>query len=335
MATSLFSSRKFFSLAIGLQVALVALLLPYAHVQPIPVHSNEELAKMVFLRGGEVSEVVNARLGQRGFSKANVKRLQKCTLLCGKSVETRFESRVLWFLNQNQSQAQVTQAIATCSRPLLGGKFESHLNRTVHWLSDVGLTKDQVVHAMTACPSAICVSAMLYIEPIVLSLLDVGLSTRQVVRAISCCPDILDASVEEHSETVQWLLDLGLNKDQTVLTIARCPELLCPGIQSNATVQWLLDFGLMQGQVAKLIRVIPRILEPDARQTLKARMQKLLDFGMSRFQVRKAILRFHELLRSSIERNLDANLEWLVELYRFDQTSSREGYCHLSTNFGL
>ena len=103
MATLAFSRQVSFSLTVCL--LLVSLLLTSVHVQLGLVLEDEKLGKIVRVRSAKVAEGVTNHLSAQGFSKTSIERLQKCALLCGMSVETRLQSRVLWLLNSNQRKA--------------------------------------------------------------------------------------------------------------------------------------------------------------------------------------------------------------------------------------
>ena len=73
---------------------------------------HAEIAKMIASSSAKVSEQVKSRLSAKGFSTANINRLQKCAQLCGITVQAKLRSKILW-LRLNQTQSQVAKAIAT------------------------------------------------------------------------------------------------------------------------------------------------------------------------------------------------------------------------------
>ena len=155
-----------------------------AHVQFgwVPDH---EFTKILGVRSAKVSEEVSKHLSAQGFRKASIERLEKSSLLCGRSVEARLQSRILWLLNLNESQTQVRAAMADCS-PILGDEVVPSLKQTVHWLSDFGLSKSELAKAFTTCPTVFIISAKQNLQPTVQWLLDLGLSQRQIVKVIDC-----------------------------------------------------------------------------------------------------------------------------------------------------
>ena len=141
----------------GVCLILVSLLLPTFHVQ-LGLVPDHELTKMLSVRSEKVSGKVTKHLNAQWFRKASIERLEKCGLLCGKSVEARLQSRILWLLHLNQSQAQVAEALAGCS-PRIGDEVVPMLKQTVHWFSDIGMAQDDFVKAMTTYSSVFVISA--------------------------------------------------------------------------------------------------------------------------------------------------------------------------------
>ena len=94
MGTLLRSLRRCFLLSL----VFLALWLKNAHVPAVLAPEHEGFAKMVALKSAKVSEQVKSRLSAKGFSTASIDRLQKCTFLCGRSVQTRLEAKILWLL---------------------------------------------------------------------------------------------------------------------------------------------------------------------------------------------------------------------------------------------
>ena len=295
----------YFSLVVCL--LLVSLLFPTAHVQLGLVPEHEKFAKM---RNAKVSEEVTKHLSAQGLGKAGVERLQKCALLCGKSVEARLQSQIMWMLNFKQSQAQVAEAIATCS-PSMGDEVVPILKQTVRWLSDIGLTQDELAKALTTCPSVFVITAKQNLKPTVQWLLDLELRQPQVVKVIISSPQVLGFSVEDKSKAVCFLLDLGLSKNQSANVIARSPDILARTTELKGTVQWLLDFGLTQRQVAGLITASPLNI---VDQKIKPQVQWFLDQGMTKKQVKKAITTFPRMLRIDTDNSLKPKVQFLKEL---------------------
>ena len=234
---------------------LLALLFPNPHVQPRLVLEHETFVKMLSVRSAKVSERVSKHFSAKGFSKASIERQENCALLCGRSVEARLQSRVLWLLHLNQSHAQIAEAVATCS-PILGDKIEQTLKQAVHLLSDITVPQDQIANAFT-CSSVFVISAKQNLQPTVQWLLDLGLRQPQVVKIFVYSPEILGFSVAEKSKAVRFLLDLGLSKNQIANVITRCPEILAGTANLKSTVHWLRDFRLTQSHVVKLIAGSP------------------------------------------------------------------------------
>ena len=210
MATLTSLRQGFLSVGICL---LVSLLLPSAYVKLglVPEH---EFAKTFSVRSEKVSEEVAKHLSTQGFSIANIEKLQKCGLLCGKSAEARLQSRILWLLQFNQNKEQVRTVIALPC-----------LKQTVRWLSDMGIAQDDFVKSLT-CSSVFVISAKQNLEPTVLWLLDLGLRQPHVVKIIVSSPEIIGFSVVENSKAVRFLMGQGLSRSQSANVIARCPDIL-------------------------------------------------------------------------------------------------------------
>ena len=297
---ALLSRRKscFFSMSL-----LAALLLPRAYVQPGVTPEHAETVKMIASSSAKVTEQVKSRLSAKGFSTANIDRLQKCAQLCGITVQAKLRSKILW-LRLNQTQSQVAEAIASES-----------LKQTVQWLSEIGLAKRQVSKAITTCPSVFCSNVEQNLEETAQWLLVCGLSHREIVRTITTSPPILEFSAKEYSETLQRLLDLGVKKKQAAQIFARNPDILACGIKPlDDSVQWLVDFGFTETQIIKLICFSPRILGFGLEEHLKPRVDWLLDLALSQAQAAKAIAKFPTILRLSLERILTPKMQWLLDL---------------------
>ena len=227
---------------------LAALLVPRAYVQPGLTPEHAEIAEKIALSSAKVSQQVKHRLSAKGFSTANINRLQKCAQLCGITVQAKLRSKILW-LRLNQTQSQVAKAIAT-----------ENLKQTVQWLSEIGLAKHQVSKAITTCPSVFCSNVEQNLEQTAQWLLLLVLSHKEIVRMIGGSPQTLEVSAKKHCETLQRLLDLGVKKKQTAKIFARNPDILACGIKPLDDVnKWLLDFGFTQHQVSKLISFSPKI----------------------------------------------------------------------------
>ena len=113
-------------------------------------------------------------------------------------------------------------------------------------------------------------------------------------------------SVEEHSETLQWLLDRGVKKDKATQIFARNPEIL-----GFAVIELLLEFGFTEAQIAKLIVSFPRILGPE--EHLSPRVAWFLEVGLSKIQIARVIVALPCILGYSLD-NLKGKVQWLVDL---------------------
>ena len=276
-------------------ICLLLLFLPTAHVLK---HSSEMLS---FQR---CSEAARKCLRAQGFSKADVDRLQKCALLCGKNVEARFQSRVLWLLNTNQSKKQVVEDMTACSPSL----------RRMGWQGDPRMDGDQLAKASPNCLAAFC-SPEQNLEPTVHMFLGLGLSQTKVAKLIVCSPEILESSAQEKIKRLQWFLEFGLKKQQVGQIFARNPQILSCGAKPlHDSVESLLDFGFTQHQVAKLICFSPRILGFGLEEHFKPRVDWLLELGLSEAEVVKAIASYPQLLERSVEQSLNAKMQWFSEL---------------------
>ena len=191
-----FSHRRFCSLGIAL---LVVLLVPRAHVQPVAVPQHEELPKIVAFQSAKVSDEVGRLLSAKGFSTTSVDRMQKCATLAGRSLEAKLQSRVMWLLHLNQSQAQVAEAVATCSPIIFGVHLVAILKQSVQWFLGNGLAQGQLTKVFTTRPSILCSGVEQNLEPTVQWLLDLGLSKRQILKAFVRCPEICCFSIKQNS----------------------------------------------------------------------------------------------------------------------------------------
>ena len=282
---------------------LVALLVPRAYVQPGLTPEHAEIAKMIASSSAKVTEQVKSRLSAKGFSTANINRLQKCAQLCGITVQAKLRSKILW-LRLNQTQSQVAKAIATES-----------LKQTVQWLSEIGLAKHQVSKAITTCPAVFYSNVEQNLEETAQWLLVLGLSHRDIVRMIARSSQTLEVSAKKHSKTLERLLDLGMKKNQAAKIFARNPDILACGTKRlDDSVQWLLDFGFTEAQIVKLICFSPRILGFGLDEHFKPRVRLLLELGLSQAQAAKAIEKFPSILDLSLEHVLTPKTQWLLHL---------------------
>ena len=213
-------------------------------MQPGLTPEHAEIAKILALSSAKVTQHVKIRLSAKGFSTANINRLQKCAQLCGITVQAKLRSKILWLnSNHTHTRSQVAEAIATES-----------LKQRVQWLSEIGLAKHQVSKAITTCPAVFCSNVEQSLEQTAQWLLVLGLSHRQTVRAITTSPETLECSAKKYSETLQKLLDLGVKKNLAAKIFARNPEILGCGIKPlDDVVQWFIDFGFTKSQIAKII----------------------------------------------------------------------------------
>ena len=133
---------------------------------------------------------------------------------------------------------------------------------------------------------------------------ELGLSKDQVAKVIAVFPRLLGYSIEQNLKpTVQWLLDSGLSKSQVAKAAGVCPQLLGLSIEQNLkpTVQWLLDLGLSKSQVAKVVAAFAPILGLSIAKNLKPKML-LLEATSSRFGAAELLARWPPLVGYSLNR---------------------------------
>ena len=297
-------------------------LLPRVYVQPAglvphgnpkkPRENQVELPKVVPASNAQVPEEVKSFLQVRGFTKASIDRLQKCVLLCRRTVEARLQSTSLSLLNLNQTKSKVAETIETSSP---GDDIERSLKQTVQWLLDVGLSNRQVVKVIVSSPGVLGNSGKALKSETLQLLVDLGLSKGQSAKAIARCPDILDCK-SRLDATLHWLLSVGLTGSQVAKLITASPQILGLSIEEDLKpkVQWLLALLMTKNQVAKAIATFPKLFVYNTERNLKPRAQWFLDLGMSKKQVGKVVAACPQVLGYSIEQNLKPKVDWLMAL---------------------
>ena len=270
---------------------------------------------LMALNGGNTTEEILQFLKMQGFKSKDIHVIQEHVLLRGQSIERTLQPAMHCLSDIGLSKRQVVRSIVSFPRIL--SYAEEDLTPTCRWLLDMGVTKVQVAKVVTGFPRILSLRIDHNLKPTVQWLLNMGLTKAQVAKAIAKNPRMLGCSIQQNLRpTVQWLLDLGLSKGQVAKTIATFAPILSYSIEQNLkpTVQWLSDVGLSQAQLAKAIATCPQLLGCNIEQNLKPAIEWLLDTGLTQAQVGKVIASSPQTLCLRIDQNLKPKVQWLLDI---------------------
>ena len=282
--------------------------------QLMPTYAGDlNFTRIVATRlGVQSSEEISSYLSKQGFSPTSVDRMQKFAMLCGLSMEMKFQSRIQQLLGK--SKVQISKAMVT-----LAADFEHdihdklNLNETIRWLLEEGLPEDQVFVAITTFPSFLSSNIQQGLKPVVQWLLDLGLTKAQIAKGVGS-PGVLSCNIGCNLEPkVKWLKDLGLNEKQVREVIGTCPQVLGLSLEQDLspTVCWLRNLGLSKAQVVHRITAYPQIFDPEFE---KEAAQGLIDFGLGQAQLVKVMTRYPAIFGWDVEGKLNPYLQWLMDL---------------------